>query len=106
MTTPNNAPARIWLLLHKGVHGAHVWCDNPDPTGTGECEAVEYVRVASAGQPLRRPGRDDKRDAIEAGIEAAAEAMLWSGQLSARERHVAETAARVAVEDLWERMHG
>jgi hypothetical protein len=47
----NNAPARIWLLLHEGEHGAHVWCDQPDPTGTGECEAVEYVRVTTDSNP-------------------------------------------------------
>jgi hypothetical protein len=58
---------------------------------------------------LRKPGRDDLQDAIEAGIEAAAEAVsalprgerMWAG----REYLIAETAARVAVSDLWERLN-
>lgn len=58
---------------------------------------------------LRRPGRDDIADAIEAGIEAASEAVsnMPAGQKrwDTKEYRIAETAARAAVEDLWERMH-
>ena len=39
------APDRIWLLLHEGDRGEHVWCDQPDPTGTGCHDAVEYIRA-------------------------------------------------------------
>jgi hypothetical protein len=42
---PTLAPERIWLLLHEGDEGSHVWCDQPDPSGSGEHDAVEYVRA-------------------------------------------------------------
>jgi hypothetical protein len=42
---PTLAPETIWLLLHEGEGGSHVWCDQPDPTGNGEHDAVEYVRL-------------------------------------------------------------
>jgi hypothetical protein len=42
---PTLAPERIFLLLHEGEGGSHVWCDQPDPTGNGEHDAVEYVRL-------------------------------------------------------------
>lgn len=65
--------------------------------------------AAASSKPLRRPGRDDEADAIEAGIEAASEAVsaLPMGQRAWAEKEytIAQTAARVAVEDLWERMH-
>ena len=38
-------PERIWLLLREGDQGEHVWCDQPDPTGHGEIDAVEYIRA-------------------------------------------------------------
>ena len=41
----HTTPERIWLLLGEGENGGHLWCDDPDPTGAGEIEAVEYVRV-------------------------------------------------------------
>jgi hypothetical protein len=41
---PTLAPETIWLLLHEGEGGSHVWCDQPDPSGNGEHDAVEYVR--------------------------------------------------------------
>lgn len=44
-------PERIWLLLHEGDEGEHVWCDDPDPDGRGDVEAVEYLR-ASGWQPI------------------------------------------------------
>jgi hypothetical protein len=50
-TDPTLAPERIWLLLHEGDEGTHVWCDQPDPSGNGEHDAVEYVRVDLAGRP-------------------------------------------------------
>lgn len=60
-------------------------------------------------KPLRRPGRDDEADAIEAGIEAASEAVsaLPTDQRAwtEKEHMIAQTAARVAVEDIWERMN-
>ena len=63
----------------------------------------------TADTKLRRPGRNDKQDAIEAGIEAASEAVsaLPLGQKAwgTKEYMIAETAARTAVADLWERMH-
>ena len=42
---PTLASERIWLLLHEGDEGSHVWCDQPDPSGSGEHDAVEYVRA-------------------------------------------------------------
>jgi hypothetical protein len=56
MTTRPSAqtPERIWLLLHEGDEGSHVWCDDPDPSGNGETESVGYVRddVALVEQKL------------------------------------------------------
>ena len=43
-TTPPT-PERIWLLLGEGDGGSHVWCDQPDPDGRGQIEAVEYIRA-------------------------------------------------------------
>jgi hypothetical protein len=45
---PTLAPERIWLLLHEGDEGSHTWCDQPDPSGTGEHDAVEYIRADHA----------------------------------------------------------
>jgi hypothetical protein len=61
---PTLAPERIWLLLHEGDEGSHVWCDQPDPSGSGEHDAVEYMRldVATAWlQTCLRARRDAKR---------------------------------------------
>jgi hypothetical protein len=44
MPSEPTTPERIWLLLHESDDGSYVWCDDPDPTGNGEAEAVEYVR--------------------------------------------------------------
>lgn len=58
---------------------------------------------------LRKPGRDDLQDAIEAGIEAASQAVsaLAAGQKAwgDKEYLIAETAAREAVSDLWARLN-
>lgn len=52
-------PTRIWLLLHAGPEGSHVWCDTPDPDGDGAHEAVEYVRAdVSAWQPIETAPKD------------------------------------------------
>ena len=45
MPDDNTTPARIWLLLGEGDGRTHTWCDNPDPTGRGEIESVEYIRA-------------------------------------------------------------
>jgi hypothetical protein len=50
---PTVVPERIWLLLFEGEGGSHVWCDQPDPSGTGETDAVEYVRADLVRQFLR-----------------------------------------------------
>lgn len=42
--------ARIWLLLGEGGEGSHVWSSDPDPSGSGEHDAVEYVRADVAAQ--------------------------------------------------------
>ena len=39
------APKTIYLLLHEGDDGGHLWCENPDPTGRTEIKSVEYVRA-------------------------------------------------------------
>ena len=36
-------PERIWLI---DMGDCIAWCDDPDPSGTGEDDAVEYVRAA------------------------------------------------------------
>jgi len=35
-------PERIWLI---DMGDCISWCDDPDPAGTGEDDAVEYVRA-------------------------------------------------------------
>ena len=35
-------PERIWLI---DMGDCIAWCDDPDPSGTGEDDAVEYVRA-------------------------------------------------------------
>lgn len=46
MTKPSEkTPERIWLLLGEGDEGSHLWCDDPDPSGNGETQSVEYVRA-------------------------------------------------------------
>lgn len=45
-------PARIWLLLGEGDEGSHIWSDDPNPTGSGEHDAVEYVRADGVGQAV------------------------------------------------------
>jgi hypothetical protein len=47
--------------------------------------------------PLRRPGRNDEQDAIDAGVEAAAEAVKGWDE---RDLLIATTAARVAADNL------
>ena len=42
----NVPPKRIWLLLGEGDEGSHIWSDDPDPSGSGDHIAVEYVRAA------------------------------------------------------------
>ena len=55
---PTLAPERIWLLLHEGEGGSHVWCDQPDPSGNGvKHDAVEYVRADLVKTRKRREGR-------------------------------------------------
>lgn len=59
------APERIWLLLHEGEGGSHVWCDQPDPSGHGEHDAVEYVRtdlVKAALVPLAIWAHDEDQE--------------------------------------------
>lgn len=36
-------PERIWLI---DMGDCIAWCDDPDPSGTGEDDAVEYVQSA------------------------------------------------------------
>jgi hypothetical protein len=57
LVDPRLAPGRIWLLLHEGDQGAHVWCDQPNPTGTGEHDAVEYVRADLMEEAKRLLGK-------------------------------------------------
>ena len=52
-TTPPT-PERIWLLLHEGDGGSHVWCDQPDPVGKGQIEAVEYIRADRVRSVVRK----------------------------------------------------
>jgi hypothetical protein len=48
-TKPSHkTPKTIWLLLGEGDEGSHVWCDDPDPSGNGETESVEYIRADAA----------------------------------------------------------
>jgi hypothetical protein len=42
---PTIVPERIFLLLFEGEGGSHIWCDQSDPSGSGDHDAVEYVRA-------------------------------------------------------------
>lgn len=47
-------PERIWLI---DMGDCIAWCDDPDPSGTGEDDAVEYVRatlIRSQAEELER----------------------------------------------------
>ena len=55
---PTLVPERIWLLLHEGDEGSHVWCDQPDPSGSGEHEAVAYVRADLVTRTRTRTRRE------------------------------------------------
>ena len=52
--TSKPTPKRIWLLLGEGEEGWHLWSDDPDPSGTGETEAVEYIRVDVAAKKANK----------------------------------------------------
>lgn len=62
-------PERIWLI---DMGDCIAWCDDPDPSGTGEDDAVEYVRAAlirSQAEELERLRSDITRQMAIANSE-------------------------------------
>lgn len=53
----NNYPEEIYLMPGEDEHDL-VWCSDPDPTGNGNHDSVEYIRADKAGPraiTARRP---------------------------------------------------